>query len=173
VSFYGSSEEIKKFAFSTTEVTSGLPVFTFSQQMNFYLNGNDMHIIHVENAHIDGDVIIYFKNLNVIHAGDTFLNRKFPYIDQKRGGSISGLIAAQKKILSLTDSNTQIIPGHGLLATRADLEESIVMLEESKKLIGQLITDNKSENEIVEINPLSKYHAVWNRKFISTQKMTR
>ncbi|MFT4928814.1 MAG: cyclase [Phenylobacterium sp.] len=152
---------------------TGLPIVTFSQQMHFYLNSNDTHLIHVSKAHTDGDIIIYFKNLNVIHAGDTFLNKKYPYIDHHRGGSISGLITAQKKILALSDSNTKIIPGHGLLANIADLEASISMLEVSKKLIAQLMDNNKSEDEIVKLNPLFQYHALWNRKFINTEKMTR
>lgn len=156
-----------------TSSSAALPVFTFSHQMNFHLNGNDIHIIHVANAHTDGDVIIYFKNLNVIHAGDTFLNAKFPYIDHQRGGSISGLITAQKKILSLSNPQTKIIPGHGALASQADLQASIAMLTTSKQRISLLIASEMSEDEVVRINPLSDFHEPWNRRFITTERMTR
>jgi glyoxylase-like metal-dependent hydrolase (beta-lactamase superfamily II) len=149
-----------------------LPVFTFSQQMHFYLNGNDTHIFYAANAHTDGDIIIYFKNLNVIHAGDVFLNGMFPYIDLENGGSMTGLIAAHHKILSITDANTKIIPGHGALANLANLKASIAMLEESKKRINELIANNKSEDEIVKLSPLSRYQK-WSREFINTERMTR
>ncbi|MCJ8270363.1 MAG: MBL fold metallo-hydrolase, partial [Psychrosphaera sp.] len=126
-----------------------LPVISFSEQMSFHLNDHHIQAFYVANAHTDGDIVIHFKNLNVIHAGDTYLNAKFPFIDIKRGGSINGLIAAQKRILSLSNAHTQIIPGHGRLANKQDLEESIAMLETSKQLISQLIANNKSEDEVV------------------------
>ncbi len=149
-----------------------LPVFTFSQEMNIYLNGNTIHIFYAENAHTDGDIIIYFKNLNVIHAGDVFLNGMFPFIHLEKGGSITGLITALNKIFKLTDTNTKIIPGHGSIANKADLEASITMLETSKKYIQALIAKNKSEDEIVALNPLSQYQE-WSREFINTERMTR
>lgn len=76
---------------------AALPVITFSDEINFYLNGNNAHIFHVANAHTDGDAVIHFKDLNVIHTGDTFFNGMFPYIDLTSGGSVDGYIAAQKK----------------------------------------------------------------------------
>jgi len=151
---------------------AGLPVFTFTEEMHFYLNGNDMHILHVPKAHTDGDIIIYFKNLNVIHTGDVFMNGMFPYIDSGNGGSMGGVIAAHHKIRGLADANTKIIPGHGALASLTDLEATIAMLEESNKLIRELVNSNKSEVEIVALNPLAKYQA-WSREFINTEKMTR
>jgi glyoxylase-like metal-dependent hydrolase (beta-lactamase superfamily II) len=152
---------------------SALPVITFSHSMNFHLNGNDAHIFHVANAHTDGDAVIHFKNANVIHTGDTLFNKMFPYIDLDSGGSVDGYIKAQKKSYSLADENTKIIPGHGQLATKQDLGASIAMLEDSKKLIGGLIKQGKSEDEVVKLNPLKKYHAVWSWPFITTEKMTR
>lgn len=151
---------------------AALPVITFSHSMNFHLNGNDAHIFHVANAHTDGDAVIHFKNLNVIHTGDTMFNKIFPYIDLNSGGSIDGYIAAQKKILSISNDKTKIIPGHGNLATQKDLEASIAMLEGSKKIISQLIKQGKDEEEVVKLNPLAEYQQ-WHWGFITTEKMTR
>lgn len=152
---------------------SALPVITFSHSMNFFLNGNDAHIFHVANAHTDGDAVIHFKNMNVIHTGDTMFNQMFPYIDINSGGSVEGYIGAQKQIFNLANEQTKIIPGHGALASKADLGKSIAMLEDSKKLIVSLIKQGKTEDEVVKINPLEKYHATWNWGFITTEKMTR
>ncbi len=152
---------------------AALPVFTFSDEMHFYLNDHDAQIIHVANAHTDGDAIIYYKNLNVIHTGDTMFNGMFPYIDYKHGGSIGGYIAAQKKVLALSNDHTKIIPGHGELANKQDLIASIAMLEESKRLIEQLIATGKQEEDIVKLNPLAKFHNDWHWSFITTERMTR
>lgn len=152
---------------------AALPVITFSHEMNFHLNGEDAHIFHVAHAHTDGDAVIHFKNANVIHTGDTLFNGMFPYIDLNSGGSVQGYIDAQKKILSLCNDKTKIIPGHGPLANLRDLQTSITMLEDAKHIIAKLIKAGKNEEEIVALNPLEKYHQDWHWSFITTERMTR
>ncbi len=152
---------------------NALPVITFSHSMSFHLNGEDARIFHVEHAHTDGDAVIHYKNANIFHTGDTFFNGMFPYIDIDNGGSVDGYIKAQKTILSLSDENTKIIPGHGPLAKKADLKAAVDMLIESKKLISKAIKDGLSEDKVVKMNPLKKFHDKWNWGFITTERMTR
>ncbi|NQZ81970.1 MAG: MBL fold metallo-hydrolase [Colwellia sp.] len=154
-------------------VKGSLPVITFSHAMDFHLNGDDMHIFHVKNAHTDGDAVIHIENENIIHTGDTMFNGMFPYIDLANGGSLDGYINAQKTILALSDEQTKIIPGHGPIANKQDLQASIDMLEDTKQIITKLIASGKSEDEIVKLNPLSIYHDKWNWGFITTERMTR
>ena len=85
-------------------------------------------MFHVEHAHTDGDAVIHFRDDNVIHAGDVLFNGMFPFIDLDAGGSVEGYIAAQKRILALADEQTKIIPGHGPLASRKDLQAAVDML---------------------------------------------
>ncbi len=151
---------------------SSLPVITFSKSMNFHLNGNTAHIFHLPHAHTDGDSAIHFTNLNVVHMGDTMFNKIFPYIDFGSGGSLDGFIEAQKTVLGLVDENTKIIPGHGPLATKEDLENSIAMLEDSRSLIGSLMQQGKTVEEILKLNPLAKYDS-WSWGFITTEKMAK
>lgn len=158
----------------TIEAPKGmLPVITFSHAMNFHLNGQDANLIHVANAHTDGDAVIHFKPANVIHTGDVFFNGMFPFIDLNSGGTVDGYIAAQKKILSIADDKTKIIPGHGPLASKEDLAHAVAMLEDSRNLIVGLLKQGKSENEILALNPLKKYHDQWNWQFITTERMTK
>ena len=152
---------------------AALPQITFSHSMNFHLNGNETYVFHVPQAHTNGDAVIYFKDINILHTGDTLFNGMFPYIDFARGGTLEGYISAQKKILTLINEQTKIIPGHGKLADKQDLESSIKMLEDAKKLIKALISQGKTEDEVMQLNPLLKYHDKWNWSFITTQKMTR
>jgi len=152
---------------------SALPVITFSHAMSFHLNGESARIFHVEKAHTDGDAVIHYQNANVIHTGDTFFNGIFPYIDLNNGGSVNGYIAAQKKMISLSNDQTKIIPGHGPLANKSQLEQAVSMLIDSKNKISKLIAQGKSEEQVVKLNPLSKYHKDWSWSFITTEKMTR
>lgn len=150
-----------------------LPVITFSHSMSFHLNGEDAKLFHVAKAHTDGDAIIHFKNADVVHMGDTFFNGMFPYIDLDSGGSVDGYLKAQKKVLAMITDKTQIMPGHGPLAKKADLQKSVDMLADARNIIAKLVKKGKSEDEVVKMNPLKKYHDKWNWGFITTERMTR
>lgn len=150
---------------------ANLPVLTFSDQMTLYINGDSAKITHIKNAHTDGDAIIHFEKSNVIHTGDILFNGIFPYIDGNNGGTLAGVIAGLKYVASLADENTKIIPGHGALANKNDVEKTIALLEDARELVAKLIKAGKSDAEILQANPLAKYQNYsWN--FITTEKMT-
>ena len=98
-----------------------LPVITFSQDLTFHLNGDDIRAIHVDHAHTDGDSLILWTRANVLHMGDTWFNGLLPFIDLDSGGSIDGAIVAVERGLALANDGTVIIPGHGPVGRRADL----------------------------------------------------
>jgi len=151
---------------------SALPVLTFSNEMSFHFNDQPATAIHVPHAHTDGDAIIHFSQANVIHAGDTFFNGLFPFIDLSSGGSVDGYIRAQMKVISLSNDETKIIPGHGPLANKKQLQAALDMLIDAKALVTDLINENKSLEEVLAANPLQKYHDDWNWGFITTERMT-
>lgn len=151
---------------------ASLPIMTFSDQMTLHINGEAAKIIHVQNAHTDGDAIIHFQNANVIHTGDVMFNDRFPFIDGSNGGTLVGVIDGLKLVASLSNDKTKIIPGHGKLANKADVERTINMLEDVRSLVAALIAQGKSDAEILKANPLVKYQdASWD--FINTEKMTK
>lgn len=98
-----------------------LPVVTFADGVTFHLNGDTIRITHVANAHTDGDALIYWTGANVLHMGDTFFHGMLPFIDLESGGSVDGLLAAIETALAIGNDRTRIIPGHGRIASRADL----------------------------------------------------
>src|SRR5205814_2086330 len=100
-----------------------LPVVTFSDEVTFHLNGDEIHVFHVADAHTDGDAVVHFRKANVVHMGDTFINGAYPVIDLSTGGTVDGYLAAQAKVLALAGPETKIIPGHGPLGDRGALKE--------------------------------------------------
>ncbi|WP_053981288.1 MBL fold metallo-hydrolase [Marinagarivorans algicola] len=150
-----------------------LPMLTYTDQMGLHLNQRDMQLVHVPNAHTDGDSVIYLPVQNIIHAGDVFFNGLYPYIDLASGGSAKGYLAGQKAIYAMANDSTKIVPGHGPLATRADLKKAIVMLEAGIQQVQAMIDKGLTEDAVVAKNPLAKYHDTWNWSFITTEKMTR
>lgn len=151
---------------------AALPELTFTDAVTFHLNGHTANVFHVANAHTDGDSVIYFPEVNIIHTGDAMFNKLFPFIDMDGGGSVAGYIAAQKKMLSIANNDTKIIPGHGELASKADLQAAVDMLEDAQSRVKALVDAGRSQEEIVTENPLADYHDGWNWGFITTQIMT-
>ena len=150
-----------------------LPQVTFSDAVTFHLNGHKAHVFHVPHAHTDGDAVIHFPEVNVIHSGDILFNGLFPFIDLDFGGSVSGYITAQEKILSMSDADTKIISGHGPMASKGDLQSAHDMLIDALARVKKLVDAGKSEDDIMAENPLASYHDDWNWGFITTERMTR
>jgi glyoxylase-like metal-dependent hydrolase (beta-lactamase superfamily II) len=151
----------------------GIPVVTFTDALTFHINGIEAHVFHSATAHTDGDAIIEFRGLNVIYAGDIWFNSVFPYIDLDQGGTVSGFIAAQRKIIAMADEDTVILPGHGAAGTRAELQAAVDMLVDAEKRVEALVRDGKTADEVVAANPLADYHDEWDWRFITTERMTR
>ena len=152
---------------------AGLPLVTFSDAVTFHVNDHEAFIFHIEAAHTDGDAVIHYRNVNVIHAGDIMFNHLFPFIDLVNGGTVDGYIAGQQKILAMADDETIIIPGHGPVATKVDLERDLDVLIDCKERVKALVDQGWSESEVYAANPLAVYHEGWNWEFITTERMTQ
>ena len=105
-----------------------LPAITHKDGMTLQVKGRAAQLKHPLNAHTDGDTFVYFADANVISTGDTVAMGRYPNIDFTNGGSLKGMIAASDAYLALANDGTKIVPGHGPLATKAQLAEFRAML---------------------------------------------
>ncbi len=151
---------------------AGLPVVTFADAVTFHVNGHEAHVFHVATAHTDGDAVIHFPDMNVIDAGDLFFNYMFPFIDIDSGGSVAGYKAGQQRLIDMANDDTKIIPGHGPLASKADLQNALDMLVDAEARVKKLVDAGMSLEEVLAENPLTDYHERWSWSFITTEVMT-
>ena len=106
-----------------------LPTDAYLDVKEMWFNGESIQVIHQDNAHTDGDSIVYFRKSDVISAGDIYSTTSYPVIDTQRGGSIQGVIDGLNHIIDLAvpetnaEGGTKIIPGHGRLADEGDVVE--------------------------------------------------
>ncbi len=145
---------------------AALPVVTFKDQMSLHLNGDDLRLIHVADAHTDGDAIIYFSKANVIHTGDVFFNGFYPFIDTGSDGSIAGMIAGTQVVLDLANDDTRIMPGHGPLANKADLQAFHDMLVQTEANVRKLVDAGKTVDEVIAAKPTAALDARWGNGFL-------
>ena len=143
-----------------------LPVVTFNDAATFHLNGEDIHAVHVKNAHTDGDVLVHWQKANVIHMGDTFFNGSYPFIDLSTGGSINGVIDATAAGLAFVDEQTRIIPGHGPISAKADLVAYRDMLVAVRDNVKKLIAERKPLAEVLAAKPSATFDAKWGNGFM-------
>ena len=136
---------------------AALPKITFNDTTTFHFNDRTIHGFHVESAHTDGDTVIHFPEADVIHTGDVYFNGFYPFIDTSSGGSITGMIQATEKVLALAGDETKIIPGHGALSNRAELEDYRQMLVNVKARTKDAIAKGMSLEEFIASKPTADY----------------
>jgi glyoxylase-like metal-dependent hydrolase (beta-lactamase superfamily II) len=170
-----STEQFIKFLKKTIPPLpeSALPVITFSQDVTFHLNGNEIFVFHIERAHTDGDAIVHFKKSNVIHMGDIYFNGMYPFIDLSAGGSINGMISAVERVLLLCDQNTKVIPGHGHLSDKSELEEYLKMLVAVRDRITREIKAGKPLDAVIASQPTRDLDPTWGKGFMKPEQFVR
>ncbi len=139
----------------------GLPTLTFAQDHTLHLNGETLHLSHFAPAHTDTDISIYFLNADVLHAGDTWFNSLYPFIDYSSGGNIDGMIAATKKNLAASTAKTIIIPGHGPIGDRNQLQQFHDMLAGTRETVAAMKKQGRSVEEVIAAKPTAPFDSTF------------
>lgn len=146
---------------------SAWPIVTFNDRIKLHLNGEDIEVVQLlKGAHTDGDVVIRFVNANVYHTGDLFVRYGYPYIDGSSGGMFKGFIATLDKIIEITNDQSVIIPGHGELATRADVKALRDKLTDIGNKVATAKKKGKKADEIMTLGITDPYEAELGKGFI-------
>ena len=146
--------------------TVALPIVTFSKDMSIYRNGDRLHIFYAPHAHTDGDAIIHFEKANVVQMGDIFFNGLYPFIDIDSGGNVRGVIAAADRVLAISNDQTRIIPGHGPVASKADLVAYRAYLADVVGKVQGAIKAGKTLAQVQAMKPSASYDAKYGGAFI-------
>ncbi len=166
-------QSMKLFGFSLPAAPAGaLPVMTFDDRMQMWRNGDSLDLVHFDPAHTDTDIYIHFQKANVLHVGDVWFNGTYPFIDEGTGGSIGGTIKADEKALELAGPDTKIIPGHGPLGTKAQLQEFHDMLCAVRDRVAALKAAGASEQETLVKKPTAPFDAAWGKGMMNADSFT-
>jgi glyoxylase-like metal-dependent hydrolase (beta-lactamase superfamily II) len=155
-----TSEQVMKALNMTVPPSpkDALPVVTFGDGVTLHVNGDTLHVIHLAHAHTDGDALVHWQKADVLHMADAFMHREtFPFIDLGSGGSIDGLIAAANRGLAFARPSTRIIPGHGPVATRAELVAYRDMLVDVRAKVAAAIAAKRTLAQLQATKPVARY----------------
>jgi glyoxylase-like metal-dependent hydrolase (beta-lactamase superfamily II) len=144
-----------------------LPVITFGDRISVHFNGEEIKVIHFPAGHTDGDSVIFFTGSNVVHMGDDFFAGRFPFVDLDSGGSVQGMTEGVAKVLAQVPADAKIIPGHGPLSSKADLEKFHRMLVETTEIVQKKMKAGKALAAI-QAEGLPDEWKDWGSGFIKT-----
>ncbi|HWK53514.1 MAG TPA: MBL fold metallo-hydrolase [Hyphomicrobiales bacterium] len=146
-------------------VPAALPTLTYQQSMTLHYNGEDIRLLHLAASHTDGDTAVWFTGSNVVHLGDTYINRAFPFVDTENGGTLEGLLRNADEVLALLPDDVTIIPGHGPVSNKADFQSWVADVRESIDFVRGEQAAGKDLQSIIDTGLPAKY-ASWSERFV-------
>jgi cyclase len=139
---------------------------TFAKTKTLTIRGRTAELHHPAPALTDSDTYVFFRDANVLAAGDLYNSQTgFFYFgapaNMALGGGVDGFIAALDEMLALSDANTRVVPGHGPLAGKADMQAFRDRFATARVRVAALIAQGKSMDEAVAAKPFADWQANW------------
>ncbi len=138
-------------------VKDAIPTQTYTTEgLRLMVEGQTANVNHPASAHTDTDSYVYFPTANVIATGDTVsLGERYVTIDYANGGSINGIISTVETYIKLGNDQTKYVPGHGPLASKADIQRYHDILVEVRDAVQAQIKAGKTEEQAIAAKPLA------------------
>src|SRR6202041_889681 len=144
-----------------------IPSTVFTDDYTLHANGTTLVLKHYAPAHTDSDISVHFAEADILHVGDTFWNRDYPFIDYSTGGSIDGQIQAAEANLAMATDKTIVISGHGAIGSRPDLVVFRDVLVDIRDKVATLKKQGRSLSEVIAAKPGARYDAEWGNLFMT------
>ena len=156
-----SRDELRAHLASGTNPTppAGLPAITYRNQVTVHMNGEDIQLIPVQNAHTDGDTMVYFPKADVLMTGDFYRSIQYPNVDRNNGGSVKGVMDALGAVIALAKPTTKIVPGHGPVVDKTAVAAHLDLMTTIRTRVSALIAQGKSQDEVIAAKPLADLEA--------------
>jgi glyoxylase-like metal-dependent hydrolase (beta-lactamase superfamily II) len=138
---------------------AALPLITYDGPATLHLNGEDVRLLPVANAHTDGDTLVQFSAHDVLAVGDYFRSTGYPVADLLNGGSLQGLLDGLGATIGRAGPKTKIVPGHGAITDRNAViaQRDLVLAVRDK--VAALAAQGKTVEEVIAAKPTADFDA--------------
>jgi len=154
-------ENVRKRLEAEKAPAQSLPIVTFGDGLTLHFNGEEIRLIHVPEGHTDSDTVVWFKGSNVVHMGDLYFQLGYPYIDTASGGNVLGLIEGLRGLLEELPAGVRVIPGHGEVTGKPELEEYVKMLETITERVRAGLEQEKDVAALMASGVTQDFDARW------------
>jgi glyoxylase-like metal-dependent hydrolase (beta-lactamase superfamily II) len=138
----------------------------FTGGWEFFVNNEAVRLLHVPEAHSDGDSIVFFRRSDVVSTGDIYNTDRYPKFDVERGG-IDGIIEGLNMVVDLTipgenqHGGTVVIPGHGRLSDETEVVNYRDMVTIVRDRVRAMLDDGLSLEEAQVARPTRDYDGIY------------
>ncbi len=140
-----------------------LPVVTYEDGLSLHWNGEEVRVLHVPEAHTDGDSVVWFRGSNAIHLGDLYFQVGYPFVDTASGGDVEGYISGLRELLPDLPDDVRVIPGHGELTGKKELEEYVVMLETVTARVKEHLAQGRDVDAMLAAGVTQDFDERWGK----------
>jgi cyclase len=134
-----------------------LPVVTYDGPVSIHVNGENVHLIPIRNAHTDGDTLVSFPGHDILAVGDYYRGVGYPFVDLNNGGSLTGILDGLGATIGRAGPNTKIIPGHGPITDRNGLIASRDLILAARDKVAALVSQGKTLEEVIAAKPTADF----------------
>lgn len=126
-----------------------IPAVTFRGKGEMKVGAETVQYGYLLEAHTRGDAYVFFKDSNVLVAGDVSSPTRDPVLDWYAGGWLGGRADAMDDLVKLINDNTLIVPAYGPVLTAAELKAERDYMVKLYDLLADLVHKGNSAKDIL------------------------
>lgn len=138
---------------------AGIPTELVDGEGVVKVGNQEVLLVHPAQAHTAGDLWVYLRRgeREIVVTGDLFMNNYYPFIDLTEGGTdVDGIINAARTMASRYP-NAMFVPGHGPVATAADLGRFADYLQDLQRKVSEARAAGLTEDQAAARIDLSRW----------------
>jgi cyclase len=108
----------------------GRPVESFHTEGAASIGKRRIEYGYLLEAHTDGDIYVFFPDVNVVAVGGALSPERDPEFDWFGGGWLGGRLDSLARLAGVGDKGTRFVPSYGPVVGRAELESERKMLQD-------------------------------------------
>ena len=140
------------------------PAITYEAGLRISLGGQEIEVVYPGPAHTNGDSLVYFPGLKVVHMGDLFFNGLLPYIGAEAGADTANWMAKLREVSGWDVE--KFIPGHGPLSDKEGLLRQAAYLGDLRQAVQAAIAAGQTLEQAKQMAPLAAWKDLkWQEMF--------
>jgi glyoxylase-like metal-dependent hydrolase (beta-lactamase superfamily II) len=118
---------------------------------------------------MDGDSVVFFEKSNVVNMGDLYFSGMYPIFHPEHQGSLNGFMADIRSVIDQISSDAQIVPGHGPLSSKSELERYYRMIQASVATVQAGVKNGQTLEQIQKAG-LAKEWESFSHGYLTTDR---